>query len=290
VLLKADITFGAARRRRWKSQYLLPVRNRLLGERPISLRLNGTTMRLAPVSRMAAFLWTSPRAETQPLEFLMRFLQAGQIFWDIGADAGLFSVALAKRIGAAGVYAFEPDAERFQLLLRHLELNGLTGLHASQMALGDRTTSGPRTPVSGPVATSPEKGKNFPDDWPIEMMTTPVTTADAFIESEAIPVVNAMRIGAAGPAMLILRGAEKLLDRPDAPLILYEVSTRKTGKWGYHPVETFWFLADCGYRFFTMDLQNGRITPHQPRGQYDGLFVAAKSLHMPRLEALGNPH
>lgn len=47
------------------------------------------------------------------------------VFWDIGANVGIYSVYAAKR--GAKVFAFEPSVFNLELLAKNIELNQLTG-------------------------------------------------------------------------------------------------------------------------------------------------------------------
>lgn len=58
---------------------------------------------------------------------LLTWLQeiaAGEVLWDVGAATGLFAMYAALKDGV-GVYAFEPKATSFGVLVEHLALNGL---------------------------------------------------------------------------------------------------------------------------------------------------------------------
>lgn len=51
-------------------------------------------------------------------------LRPGSVVFDIGANIGTFSVYAAKRVGRTGrVFAYEPDPENYELLLKNLRLN-----------------------------------------------------------------------------------------------------------------------------------------------------------------------
>lgn len=57
---------------------------------------------------------------------LMGKVRPGDVVADVGAFIGLYTVALANRVGVEGrVYAFEPDPVSFGRLCRHMTLNGL---------------------------------------------------------------------------------------------------------------------------------------------------------------------
>ena len=55
---------------------------------------------------------------------VLKLLQPGDVFVDVGANIGYFSLLAASRVGESGkVFAFEPDAENFELLLASAALN-----------------------------------------------------------------------------------------------------------------------------------------------------------------------
>jgi FkbM family methyltransferase len=68
-------------------------------------------------------------------------LSAGDDVLDIGANVGLWSVQLGRRLAALGgrVWAFEPVATNFARLERNVLLNGLgrTKVTTIRTALGD---------------------------------------------------------------------------------------------------------------------------------------------------------
>lgn len=63
----------------------------------------------------------------------------GSIVFDLGANIGLFSIKVATQKKTAMVIAVEPDPENFQMLLRNLELNGISTVIPLNMALAERS-------------------------------------------------------------------------------------------------------------------------------------------------------
>lgn len=75
-------------------------------------------------------------------ELVQRFLQPGDVFVDIGANIGWYTIIAASRVGARGrVYAFEPARENFELAARNVALNGLRNVTLERLAVGDRPGS-----------------------------------------------------------------------------------------------------------------------------------------------------
>src|SRR5688572_30507212 len=60
---------------------------------------------------------------------LAAHLGPGDVFYDVGANVGFFSLLATKRVGPDGVvYALEPVAENASAVRRNARLNGLTNV------------------------------------------------------------------------------------------------------------------------------------------------------------------
>ena len=122
---------------------------------PLLRRFIGSTVGLAHVTvrhgiakgaRWTLFPWTSywrGNHETH-VQAAVANLGNGDIrgwsCWDLGAHFGIYSVALALRVGSGGqVAAFEPNPESFARLERHKRMNRLNWLKTYQAAASDRT-------------------------------------------------------------------------------------------------------------------------------------------------------
>lgn len=62
--------------------------------------------------------------EPETLEWIDTFVKSGDVLWDIGANIGLYSLYAALNPQVT-VYAFEPSALNFSLLIEHIHLNRL---------------------------------------------------------------------------------------------------------------------------------------------------------------------
>ncbi|WP_342642063.1 FkbM family methyltransferase [Rhodoligotrophos ferricapiens] len=76
--------------------------------------------------------------ETVPDEIAK--LKPGMCFIDIGANAGLFSLMAAERVGPDGVViAFEPSPQQYGYLIRNIRANGFRNILPLPMAVSDMT-------------------------------------------------------------------------------------------------------------------------------------------------------
>jgi len=237
-----------AQRKLWVRRRSLPLRNALLLNRPLTVFFGGIAVSLVPQGAVAAEIWIGLSGKKQQAAFLLSVLEPGMIFFDVGADAGLCAIPAAKKIGGRGVFAFEADPPAYDLLKRNVLLNRVGEVQAEKIALGDAAR--PETPRS--------------------------TTVDAYMKQHDVPRVDAMRVDSQGAELFLFQGARNLLERADAPLIMYDCDGFLTRGFGYHPVEILWFLESCGYALYLLNRETGAISELKPDYQYDSMVVAAK--------------
>ena len=264
-------------RKHWMGRFSLPLRNAVLLNRPIKVSFNGIRVSLAPRGAVAAYLWAGLSSEKQEVSFILNVLQPGMIFFDVGTNVGLFAISAAKKIGGEGIYAFEPCSSTFQLLQRNLTLNGVSDVNVTQIALGESVGEGVlQINASGKDGLNTLGQATHPDSHVVGREEVRVTTVDIFMKEHNVPRVDVMKVDIEGAELMLFRGARDLLERADAPLILYEGFGTLTRGFGYHPVEILWFLESCGYSLFVLNSETGGISELKPDYQYDSMVIAAK--------------
>ncbi len=159
--------------------------------------------------------------------FVETALSPGDLFVDVGANIGYFSIIGAMAVGPAGrVHAFEPDPDNFELLRRNRQINGFENIVCHQLALGSR--SGESTLYREPTnrgAHSLVPGKASGDSLAIK-----VRRLDDVLRDEPLPP-RLVKIDVQGLDLEVLSGMTGLLDRPDArPIIIMEFSPLDIGK------------------------------------------------------------
>ena len=115
---------------------LVRLGQRLMGEVPVRTAW-GVRMLSTPKDFTNSLSVTG--AYTDVYSFL-DFLEPGMCFIDVGANAGVFSLVAAQRVGPEGsVIAFEPSPPMFRRLVHNAELNGVANFFPLQVALGEKT-------------------------------------------------------------------------------------------------------------------------------------------------------
>jgi FkbM family methyltransferase len=147
--------------------------------------------------------------EFAEMAFLLHFLRPDDLFVDVGANVGSYSV-LAGAAAGSDVIAFEPG-EAFPWLVRNFELNGLRTARARHVAVGS---------TSGRVAfTVGADTMNRID--PAGAATVPLTTLNAACPERAPTLI---KIDVEGFEADVLEGAGSLLERPEMQAIIMELN------------------------------------------------------------------
>lgn len=146
---------------------------------------------------------------------------------DVGANIGLYSLALSVLAPGGKVYAFEPSPDAFGNLQKNLAQNKVTNVKVSQLALGDSTdsvrfheipffTAGSFTVDDSCFLTSEMLGSTY--------FEAPCTTLDEFVKSEGIDHLDLIKVDVEGGEMSVIEGALQTIEE-HRPLVVLEFST-----------------------------------------------------------------
>lgn len=258
------------------------LRNLLTGDAPIHAQTRGVLFEMVPEGAIAFHVWSGLRFESSELDLILRVLKPGMTFFDVGANAGIFSLAAGAKLRgqAAALFAFEPCADTFGTLQKNLRLNRLPETRAVRTAISD--TTGEAQLFLNAAFKDGLNSLREPSHSDAEVVgREPVSTItlDDFVAQENISRVDVMKVDVEGAELQVFLGGSRLLKRPDAPLILYEGYSWCTAAFHYHPVELIWLLESFGYELFVLDSCSGSVRRRSPREGYDAMVVAVKPSH-----------
>jgi FkbM family methyltransferase len=185
----------------------------------------------------------SYREDRHILEALLGRLREGDTCWDVGASFGLYSVLLAKAVGAPGrVIAFEPEARSFEKLRANVAANGLSNVRIVRKALGDVEAKGTLEPAAHGSAgthrvTSTSEGE------------VEVVPGDLLRTREGWPVPAAIKIDVEGMEENVLLGVRETLSDPRCKTVVCEVhfGLLEAAGQGETPARLVDFLRDRGF-------------------------------------------
>jgi len=137
-------------------------------------------------------------------------IRPGTVFYDLGANIGLFSLLAARLVGAGGkVFSFEPDASVAARLRRNVARNGFENV--TVVEAGIWSTSGDLNFIAAdPVSPDHGLGRFATGDDGAAGTPTKCIALDDFIQTAPAP--DAIKCDVEGAEVEVFRGAEKLLD------------------------------------------------------------------------------
>ena len=153
----------------------------------------------------------SYEADKQAL--LERLVKPGMVVWDVGANAGFYTLAMSRLTGETGhVYAFEPLASNLQNLQRHVHLNQLANTTVVQTALG-----GMNGLCGFDTGISHQKG--FLSQAKTDYLV-PCMTVDEFLRVRPEARPGLLKIDVEGAESGVLEGARQFLSEHHPILLL----------------------------------------------------------------------
>jgi len=151
------------------------------------------------------FLKDNPH-ERGEVKFLESIAQEGMHVIDIGANIGITTVDMAKRIRRRGkLYSFEPVPEYLNILKENVSSNGLENVKVYELAVTDQVGRVPfyQKELSSGIVFE-EGAKKF------EVSTI---TIDRFLSEEKIERIDLINMDCEGSEILALKGAKETLQK-----------------------------------------------------------------------------
>jgi FkbM family methyltransferase len=215
--------------------------------------------------------------------FLRRFLRPSDIFIDIGSNIGLFSIHAANIVGEKGsVFAYEPTPKTFTRLIENIQLNNLENIKAFNIGLSDsKGTLTLNVSSSGFDAWNTFAGQE--DSKFSSQIDIPVESLDdiyQFTFKENKSSIALIKIDVEGWERHVLIGAQSILKKQDAPVLMVEFTETNLLAAGTNCYEIYDLVASYGYKWYAYDFKENILSldPKRIHYPYNNLF-AIKNLN-----------
>lgn len=193
--------------------------------------------------------------EPAGMAFLLHFLRPGDLFVDVGANLGTYTVLASGAVKAHSI-AVEPVPATFNRLLDHIHLNRLGDLVEAR-------------PVG--ASSSPGELRFTSDQGPMNTITSDVTRGNTIVcKTDTLDNI----VGQRDPALIkvdveghdaeALAGAADLLLRPTLKALIVEV---------FEAPEIIRMLTDKGFQMYSYSPDTRETSPVQRETPYNTLFL-----------------
>lgn len=181
--------------------------------------------------------------EFEEMAFFLHLLRPGDLFVDVGANIGSFSV-LASKVAGARTIAFEPHPKTFARLLSNVRLNDLSALvDARQRAIGGCKGRVHLTSALDTVNHVLSEGEDLPT---VEVQVSRL--ADELVGTTPI----ALKIDVEGFESGVIDGSGALLDAPELRAIVMELNG-SGARYGFRDADLHQRLLSFGFSSFAYD-------------------------------------
>lgn len=192
-----------------------------------------------------ASAWYAKGTNEMPIqEAIGEHVRPGSVFYDIGANAGFFSIIAARLTGPRGkVVAFEPVPANAAAIRRNAALNRLNNVVVVEAAVSDSEGTAelrldPHPGGAVLAASSTRQGG--------ERITVPLVTIDGLVERREAPEPTVIKVDVEGAEAAVLAGLARTAQRLKPVLICefddsrpelvepkVEAATAMIQSWGY---------------------------------------------------------
>ena len=227
--------------------------------------------------------------ERKESALVRRILRPGDIFWDVGANLGYYTLLGSACVGTTGrVVAFEPFPPAWERLQHNLSLNAFPQVRLVNAA------------VSSVVGTAPLFfASDVPDgvaslaapEGHVSRVTCRTMTLDRFAEEEGERLPILMKADVEGAEKAVLEGAAGILSGSHPPMLLLEMEDEQFGRHGTSKREIQEMLSRLGYAAYQLRRRRWVACDDIREARFRNIFwaIPTSDPHRARLQAAGIP-
>ena len=206
------------------------------------------------------FIYFTGEYEQAITEIFSQLVKPGDVCLDIGANMGWYTTLFQRLVGSNGVvHAFEPVPPTFKHLGENVRLNEPQNVRLNNLALGDEEK---------------EIELHIFDDLPdghasiatfghsdFQSYTSRMITLDSYLEETGTDNVRLVKMDIEGAELMMLKGASKLFQQQDLPILEVEMALATTRGFDYVPNDLIEFIrGKADYDFFAIDERGYKLT------------------------------
>lgn len=227
------------------------------------------TIQLRPnegVSRLTFYFGTS---EPDLFSFYNAFFKDGMVVIDAGANIGLHTLFIAKRVAPSGkVFSFEASPKNFARLVENAARSSLKNISTYPVALGD--SRGVVFIHENPGDSSRSRISEANSGISVKMVRL-----DDFCREASLTSVDFLKLDVEGCEMRVLQGAESLFSKGLCRVLQIEFDPSNLASQATREITIRAWLLDRGYCPVYWNQSSGRFFPTPLNGHrfYNSFFV-----------------
>ena len=205
--------------------------------------------------------------EKNEIDYIEKSLNNGDIFVDIGANIGLFSLIASQLVGEKGkVISFEPSPITFNRLQENINLNKFSNIEVVNKGISDNVGKlSINLYEEGFDAWNSFAPPSANFNRPSKKIDVEVNTLDSELKRIDKNKIKIIKIDVEGWEKFVLLGAEDILTNY-SPIIMMEFTESNTFSAGYMVQDLYDILVAKGYIWH--EIINGELHPSPKKLHY----------------------
>lgn len=167
--------------------------------------------------------------------------EKGDVFADIGAYCGWYSLLISKNTPASKIYSFEPTPESYAIIRKNIRLNHCKNIFPKNIALSDKTG------IQKFYTSKTHSGRNALTNFDSDVQDGYRMVRTATFDSLKLGRIDIMKLDVQGVELNVLKGMVRTLERHAPHHIILEYSRGHLASNGTKPEEVLDFLEEYGY-------------------------------------------
>ncbi len=213
-----------------------------------TIRVNNVKFRFYQ-SSFSILLFMDKNALAQDAKLVEKFLKKGDVFIDVGANIGTWTLFAWSKVGNVGkVFSYEPHPTTYKYLRGNVLLNQACSIRIENCGIGNKEGTLYFT-------NSLDDQNHITGESEIDSIQIPVKKLDDLLELEN--KIKVLKIDVEGYELFALQGALKTLGKTE--VLIFESWEVSQSKYKYTTPELVSFIQNCGFKIYRMG-DNGIFT------------------------------
>jgi len=238
-------------------KYFLKVANSLgIANRTYKKKLpDNFYMLLNPTEHIQQQLFWYGYYEKELGDLLKKFVRPGDVFLDLGANIGYFSLLIANNFPSVKVISFEPAAGLFQNLDDNISLNNIKNISTVNVAVGEINEE-KELFVSAPDNLGMSSFKR-PENYSGKNESVKVVAIDDWFKTSGLPGIDIIKLDIEGSELAALKGMKKVLQE-QKPILIMEINPGTLSMFNLKPSDIYGHLRQLHFEGFLI-LENAKL-------------------------------
>lgn len=238
-------------------KYFLKATDRLgITDKIYTKRLPGNFyMQLNPTEHIQQQLLWYGYYEKPLGDVLKKIIKPGDVFLDIGANIGYFSLLIANSAPTVKVISFEPVRDIFQQLKENIALNNTKNVTVFNAAVGE-TKEEKEIFVSGADNLGMSSFQQ-PENFSGKKELVQVITLDDWFHRAGLAKIDIIKLDVEGSELNALKGMKQVLES-FKPIVIVEINPETLSMFGLTSSDIFNYLTGFNFEAFLI-LGTGEI-------------------------------